>query len=97
MIINNAIQSIAGAYAVNQPGATARRVQTAPTEKADSYVPSQEGQNFRAMLQELKDTDEVRTNKVEYFEKAVANGTYNVSSYDIAGSIMNLSAGRLSF
>ena len=98
MIINNNVQAVAGAYAVSQPGTAARRVQnTAQTTARDSFVPSQEGQSFRAMLQELKNTDDVRSNKVEYFEKAIANGTYNVSSYDIAGSMLNQSAGRFAF
>ena len=97
MIINNTIQAIAGAYSVNQPTAVRRAQNTEQTAESDRYVPSQEGQSFRAMLQELKDTDEVRANKVEYFEKAIADGTYNVSSYDMAGSLLGLNASRLAF
>ena len=90
MIINNNVQAIAGVYAANQPMAMRRTQNAEPIIERDRYVPSQEGQSFRSMLQELKDADEVRANKVEYFEKAIANGEYNVSSYDIAGRMLGL-------
>ncbi len=97
MIINNAVQAIAGAYSVNQPTAVRRTQNAEQLAASDRYVPSREGQDFRTMLQELKDTDEVRVNKVEYLEKAIADGTYNVSSYDIAGSMLGLNMSRAAY
>lgn len=88
MIINNFVQAVAGAYSVNQPAAVRRTQETREVAARDQFVPSQEGQSFRSMLQELKDMDEVRTNKVEYLSSAIADGSYNVSSYDIAGSML---------
>ncbi len=88
MIINNYVQSITGAYAVNRTEAARRTQQSGEVTEYDRFVPSKEGQDFRAMLQELKDTDEVRINKVEYFENAIKNGTYNVASENVAAAML---------
>ena len=88
MIINNYVQTVAGSYAMNQPSSMKRTEAQSAVYPRDSFVPSSEGQSFKGMLQELKGMDEVRMDKVESLQQAIANGSYNVSSSDIADAML---------
>ena len=88
MIINNYIQSVAGVYSANQPTAARRTEAAQETLRRDEFVPSKEGQSFRAMLEKLKNMDEVREDKVADLKAAVQNGAYGVSSEDIAAKML---------
>jgi flagellar biosynthesis anti-sigma factor FlgM len=57
--------------------------------KNDAFTPSQAAQNFSEMLNKLKNTSEVREDKVNKLEQQIASGQYFVSSSDIATSLLN--------
>ncbi len=90
MIINNNVQAIAGAYAVQQNRAAAPR-RTESVSQASEVVFSKQGQNFAALLQKLKknaDRDQVRPDRVESLESLVSAGAYDVSNENIAASML---------
>ena len=90
MIINNNVQAIAGAYAMNQSAGTRRSVGAQkPQEFKDEVNISTQGQSFSAMMKELKDTPDVRMDKVAFFKNAIAGGNYNVSGEDIAEKMLS--------
>ena len=88
MVINNNVQAIAGAYAVNQNrGARTGSAQGAAQFK-DQVAISKEGQSFSSMLKELRGDDEIRQDKVDFYAEAIRNGSYSVSGRDIAEKII---------
>lgn len=57
-------------------------------QKRDELTLSQQAQSFQEILKKLRDENEVRQSKVDEFAQKIANGTYSVSSADIAASIL---------
>lgn len=89
MIINSTIQTVASAYArtgavkQNRPGASDK------VEARDEIQLSSQAQNFSAKLNKLQASkDEVRADKVTYYENLIASGAYNVSSKDLADKLI---------
>ena len=41
------------------------------------------------MLQKLRETPDVRQDKVDYYSQAIADGTYQVSAENIAVAMLN--------
>ena len=89
MIINSTIQTVASAYArtdavkQNRPGASDK------AEARDEIQLSSQAQNFSAKLNKLQASkDEVRADKVTYYENLIASGAYNISSKDIADKLI---------
>ena len=56
--------------------------------KRDELTLSQQAQSFQDILKKLQSESEVRQTKVDEYAQKIANGTYNVSSSDIALSIL---------
>ncbi|MBR2216116.1 MAG: flagellar biosynthesis anti-sigma factor FlgM [Selenomonadaceae bacterium] len=91
MQINSTIQAIAGAYSLNTTS-SARRSYASPqvtAEAKDELHISKEAKSFSSMLRELRDMDDVREDKVAAYSAAIANGTYNVPSRDIAAKMLS--------
>ena len=57
-------------------------------QKRDELTLSQQAQSFQDILKKLQNEAEVRQTKVDEYTQKIANGTYNVSSSDIALSIL---------
>lgn len=57
-------------------------------QKRDELTLSQQAQSFQDILKKLQNESEVRQTKVDEYTQKIANGTYNVSSSDIALSIL---------
>ena len=57
-------------------------------QKRDELTLSQQAQSFQDILKKLQNESEVRQTKVDEYAQKIANGTYNVSSSDIALSIL---------
>lgn len=94
MHINNTLQGIAGAYMqnVNQVKVPQRQANN-PYASAgqDEFLLSKEARNFSSSLQRLKmSADDVRADKVAYFEAQIANGTYQIDSQGIAEKMMSM-------
>ena len=52
-------------------------------QKSDAFTPSREAQSFSEMLNK-----EVREDRVNELQQQIASGQYNVSSADIAASLL---------
>lgn len=88
MIVNNVNSSskyYSNSVATRYAGATtaARGVQ-----HFDSFMPSQAAQSFSDMLNKLKNTSEVREQRVNELREQIAAGQYFVPATDIAASIL---------
>ena len=57
-------------------------------QRRDELTLSQQAQSFQEILKKLRNENEVRQSKVDEFAQKIANGTYSVSSADIAASIL---------
>lgn len=89
MIVNN-VNSSAKYYSNS---VTATRYANAASyvrgaQKSDAFTPSKEAQSFSEMLNKLKGTSEVRQDRVNELQQQIASGQYNVSSADIAASLL---------
>ncbi len=90
MIINNNVQAIASFYAANSATGTKRTRAAEQAAPKDEVVLSNNAQSFRDMLKELHGMDGVRQQRVEELSRQIENGTYNVSSANIAASMLNV-------
>ena len=88
MIINNNIQSVTSLYGTSQATGAYRARSKAAESTRDEVEISEAGQNFSEMLQKLREEPEVRQDKVNYYSKAIANGTYQVSAENIAAAML---------
>ena len=88
MIINNNIQAVSSLYGTSQATSAYRARNKAVESARDEVEISEAGQNFSEMLQKLREEPEVRQDKVDYYREAIANGTYQVSSENIAAAML---------
>ena len=89
MIINGNVQAVAGAYSVSSTGSVKRAYNAQAVEKKDEVLLSHESQSFSSMLQKLQSMDDVREDKVQDLSARVAAGSYEVSSENLAASLLN--------
>lgn len=88
MIVNNVNSSsnyysnVAAARYTN-PAGYVRGVQ-----KSDAFTPSKEAQNFSDLLNKLKNTSDVREDKVNRLQAEISSGQYFVSADKIAASLL---------
>lgn len=90
MIINN-VSSVSNLYASSAVSSSKYSNSVSgvrSVQRDDKVIFSNEAQSFKEMLGKLQNTSEVRQDKVDEFEKKIANGTYNVSAENIAASIL---------
>lgn len=69
-------------------GAEKENVSAASLE-SDEVTISEKGKDVSEMTRVLKEMPDVRSEKVAALKAKIANGTYNVSSRDIAAKIVN--------
>ena len=89
MIINGNVQAVAGAYSVSSAGGVKRAASAREVEKSDEVLLSHEGQSFSSMLQKLQSMDDVREDKVKDLSARLNAGSYEVSSENLAASLLN--------
>lgn len=90
MIVNNNIQSVATLYGAAQPSASVRgKAAGRQTQQDDEVVISAAGQSFSNLLQKLRSGDEVREDKVDYYTRAIEDGSYHVDAGDIAARMLD--------
>lgn len=88
MIVNNVNSSsnyysnVAAARYAN-PAGYVRGVQ-----KSDAFTPSREAQSFSELLNKLKNTSDVREDKVNQLQAEISSGQYFVSADKIAASLL---------
>lgn len=62
---------------------------TGETKVKEQYRVSQSGKDYQIAKNALSQVPEIREDKVNYFKGVLASGTYNVSSQEIAESMVS--------
>jgi len=57
-------------------------------QKSDAFTPSKEAQSFSDLLNKLKNTSDVREDKVNRLQAEISSGQYFVSADKIATSLL---------
>ena len=88
MLINNSVGSMSSLYRTDTLNTSrASRGQKVRSFK-DEMALSTEALTFNDALKKLRQTSEVRQDKVDEYSAMIANGSYFTSSSDIAASIL---------
>ena len=66
-----------------------KTVKTSETRVKDQYQISRSGRDYQIAKQALSEVPDVREDKVAALKEAFASGTYNVSSQEIAESMVS--------
>lgn len=72
-----------------QPASTKKISKTSDVQKKDSYVISQSAKDYQVAKNAVSEVADVREDKVAQMKEALASGTYNVSSQEIADKIVS--------
>ena len=89
MYVNN-VNPSDGLYTSTSNAASRYAAESAvgSAHKRDELTLSQQAQSFQDILKKLQNEAEVRQTKVDEYTQKIASGNYNVSSSDIALSIL---------
>lgn len=71
-----------------KPTKTEKVGKTTEYSKKDSYEISQSAKDYQVAKNAVSKVDDVRQDKVDQMKEALASGTYNVSSQEIADKIV---------
>lgn len=82
----DAYNQVGQVYQATKPKRTAMTGETGNTEH---YQVSKSGKDYQIAKNALSDLPDVREDKVKEFKEALASGTYNVSSQEIAESMVS--------
>jgi negative regulator of flagellin synthesis FlgM len=92
MIINNNIQAVAGAYAINS-----KKIKPAVKDESsdagiskDEVLLSTQAQSFSQILQKAKSMPEVRQDKVDTYSAQIGAGLYQIDPKGLADKILNM-------
>ena len=89
-IAKTAMQQILKTYQDQNKGKQVSAAkQSSPASQPDEVILSTQAQDFGQLMQQVKTTSDVRQDKVEQLSQSIANGTYYVSGYDIAGKMLD--------
>lgn len=81
----DAINRVYDTYSTKNTSAT---VKTNKTGSKDQVALSTQAKDFAAIKNMLKEVPEVRQDKVDSLKEQIDNGTYNVSSQEVAQKIL---------
>ena len=84
IISNKQVQSVMSMNQVTGPKKKGAVDNTAAINKADSLVLSDRAQGLQFATEQVLKSPEVRAEKITELKKQIQNGTYQVSSSDIA-------------
>lgn len=91
MPINNSVGSLSNLYRVNSFSLARQSSRTQAVRSfRDEMMLSAETQTFNDMLRRLRQSSDVRQDKVEEYSARLADGTYFASSTDIAAGILGV-------
>lgn len=82
----DAYNQIGQVYQAAKPKRTAKMSESSVTEK---YEVSKSGKDYQIAKNALSELPDVREDKVRDFKEALASGAYNVSSQEIAESMVS--------
>ena len=83
----NTVQSAAATQTANKPSPAIS--QQVATKAASLRVDKAAISNHSLLVAKAVSVSDVRTDKVASLRQAITDGTYNVSSSDVAGSVIN--------
>ena len=89
MIVNH-LTSAANIYSAGSTRYVNQTSGTKNVQKKDGFTLSNEAQTFKSMLMKLHNESEVRQDKVDEFTQKIESGEYNVSSENIAASMLSI-------
>ena len=84
--VNSSAKFYTSSVAASRYANATTNVRTA--QKSDAFTPSRAAQSFSEMLNKLRDSSDVREDKVRDIEQRISSGQYFVPSVDIASSIL---------
>ncbi len=90
MPINNSVNSLSTLYQLNTYSPARQTRTQAVRSFRDEMMLSAETQTFNDMLRRLRQSSEVRQDKVEEYSARIADGSYFASSTDIAAGILGV-------
>jgi negative regulator of flagellin synthesis FlgM len=82
----DAYNQISQLYQTSKPRKTTK---TGGTTATDQYKVSSKGQDYQIAKSALSTAPDVREDKVAQYKEALASGSYNVSSQEIADSLVS--------
>lgn len=82
----DALSRVGQVYQASKPKKT---VQSKTSYAKDEFQISRTAKDFQVAKSAVKETSDVREDKVAYFKEALASGTYNVSSQEIAEKLVS--------
>ncbi|MCD7824818.1 MAG: flagellar biosynthesis anti-sigma factor FlgM [Clostridiaceae bacterium] len=74
---------------VYQPSSAKKVGKADDVKKQDAYEISQSARDYQVAKKAVSEAADVREDKVAYYKEALASGTYNVSSQEIAEKIVS--------
>ena len=72
-----------------KPTSTKKLGKTEETGNRDAYEISRSARDYQVAREAVREATDVREDKVAYFKEALASGTYNVSSQEIAEKVVS--------
>jgi flagellar biosynthesis anti-sigma factor FlgM len=89
---NNRLPATMAAAAMRSNAAYAAQSTAAPTRLPDEVSLSKSARSLAAARKEIADAPEVREDRIQALKAAIKNGTYSVSSSDLARAMVRSSA-----
>ena len=90
MPINNSVGSLSNLYSINSLSISRQSRTQAVRSFREEMALSSETQTFNEMLRRLRQSSEVRQDKVDEYSARLADGSYFASSADIAAGILSV-------
>ena len=89
-IAKTAMQQVLKTYQdQNKSKQVAATTKSSLSAQPDQVILSAQAQDFGQLMQQVKATPDVRQDKVAQLSESIADGTYFVSGYDIAGKMLD--------
>jgi negative regulator of flagellin synthesis FlgM len=83
------INSVSSIYSVYNTKPAISRKKTTDAASADSYNVSNEGKGYNSIYKAVMQSPDIREDKVNSISQQIADGTYNVSTQDLADKILS--------
>lgn len=83
------ISSVSSIYGVYNTKPAVSRKKNTDTKSADTYNVSSEAKDFNAIYKAVMQSPDIREDKVNTISQQIADGTYSVSSEDLADKLLS--------
>jgi negative regulator of flagellin synthesis FlgM len=83
------IGNVSGSYGVYNSKPAISRKKTTGSSSTDTYDVSNEGKDFQIVYKSVMQSQDIREDKINAISKQIEEGTYNVSSEELADKILS--------